>query len=518
MTDDYTAITFAPVQGFIEKSRKLRDLYGSSFILSYLARELCEEAKRYLGDAEAIVSPAIINLTQGTPNQILIRGDYPEDVAQKALNNAWKGITQGCRSWIEQQLPNKYCWQNEWNAWTNHAWEFFWAQGNSISNVRQKLNNKKTSRNWTGINWQGESSTLSGADAIAYPSMSLQLSPKEQTAEINNFYTQLGKIYSLGEAFVDATEQLSIPELIKRLITYKEIKSYLNLSSDRIPDVEIPQTFRNLSRYEDNRWTGWFQGDGDSIGNYLRKLAVAGNEPKELNKFSHKMVNWAKDALSPSVKNHDGRVIYAGGDDFLGVFFRNNPQPKLKATEIINWFYRFHSDVWKVHGQDITVSVGFVWAAAGVPQRDVLQHCKEAEQSAKKHGRDRLALRVLFNGGNYLEWVCPWQFLEQILENYCDRDSKKGLANKPNWTHIYNDVATLESRHAFAGNQSEVALSLFNLYFGSARSILDNHLWNKAEGKSGILGNPSAKINEHQAINDWIINLAKVGFHLCSDI
>ena len=60
MTHDYTAITFAPVQGYIEKSRKLRDLYGSSFILSYLARELCEEAKRYLGDAEAIVSPAII--------------------------------------------------------------------------------------------------------------------------------------------------------------------------------------------------------------------------------------------------------------------------------------------------------------------------------------------------------------------------------------------------------------------------------------------------------------------------
>jgi hypothetical protein len=34
----YTAITFAPVQGFIEKSRKLTDLYGSSFLLSYLAK------------------------------------------------------------------------------------------------------------------------------------------------------------------------------------------------------------------------------------------------------------------------------------------------------------------------------------------------------------------------------------------------------------------------------------------------------------------------------------------------
>ncbi len=122
----------------------------------------------------------------------MIRGDFPEKVAKKSLNNVWKGITQGCRNWIEQQLPNnKYCWQNEWNAWTNHAWEFFWEQGSSISNVRQKLNDKKRSRDWTGINWQGESSTLSGADAIASPSMSLNLAPNSQSAEIVKFYTQL---------------------------------------------------------------------------------------------------------------------------------------------------------------------------------------------------------------------------------------------------------------------------------------------------------------------------------------
>ena len=38
----YTAISFAPVQGFIEKSRKLRDLIGASQILSYLAYSLVE--------------------------------------------------------------------------------------------------------------------------------------------------------------------------------------------------------------------------------------------------------------------------------------------------------------------------------------------------------------------------------------------------------------------------------------------------------------------------------------------
>ena len=93
----YTAITFAPVQGFIEKSRKLRDLYGSSFILSYLAESLCRAAKKHQNytkpyqpkdpkDADdPVISPALINVTQGTPNQIILQGYFPEKEAKKAF-------------------------------------------------------------------------------------------------------------------------------------------------------------------------------------------------------------------------------------------------------------------------------------------------------------------------------------------------------------------------------------------------------------------------------------------------
>ncbi|MBA3924353.1 MAG: CRISPR-associated protein, partial [Nostocaceae cyanobacterium] len=160
MTDTiYTAITFAPVQGFIEKSRKLRDLYGSSFILSYLARAVCEAAKK-LG--YHVVSPAIINVVQGTPNQIIICGAFDEKEATAAFNHAWKSLTRTCRQWIENQIPGEPQWYKEWELWTNHTWEFFWTKGKSISDVRRQLNNIKRSRNWIGINWQGESSTLSG--------------------------------------------------------------------------------------------------------------------------------------------------------------------------------------------------------------------------------------------------------------------------------------------------------------------------------------------------------------------
>lgn len=568
----YTAITFAPVQGFIEKSRKLRDLYGSSFLLSYLARAICDAAQTYYRESyrkksdrpygkseDPVVSPALINLTQGTPNQIIIKGEkaFPKDKAKAAFETAWKEVVRACRSEIEMLLPDySYCWSRNWLAWENHAWEFFYAageerkkgkegeevkegeekKGESISDVRQKLNEVKRSRDWVGINWIGESSTLSGADAIAWYGMEDRMHPKtakasEITDKIREFYTKLSE--KLGEAILDPTEQLSIPELIKRLITLDPVAKKLKLSEEPLPSVEIPLSFADIDRQketpEDNRWTGWFQGDGDRIGDYLKDMVDRGekSEQEVLHSFSQAMMEWGKnfkftlpEAIQPEGERKrldgDGRIVYAGGDDFLGVLYRNG-DPKLTALECLNWFYQF-PEIWQRHKQPITVSVGFVWAAPGVPQRDVLQHCLEAEKSAKTSGRDRLALRILFNSGNYLEWVCPWVLLQPILTGYRDRDAGK------NWTHIYNDVAILESRHALSSENSSIALALFDLYFPDLKTSLNEYFWDRCNledkdwkwTKVGIAGNSeSSAKTANTAINTWIINLAKVGFHLC---
>jgi CRISPR-associated protein Cmr2 len=226
------------------------------------------------------------------------------------------------------------------------------------------------------------------------------------------------------------------------------------------------------------------------------------------------MINWGGHTLRSSLPEGGGRIIYAGGDDFLGVLYRNHPEPALAARECVDWFDHFPA-LWQVHGREITVSVGLVWAAPGVPQRDVLQHCRETEQAAKKSGRDRLAIRILFNGGNYLQWTCPWWFLP-ILRDYRDRNQVTGA--NANWTHLYQDIAVLAARHAFTG-QTEVARALFEVYFGAdQRAHLDDEatLWN-APGYSGIIGDRSryeTPAAEQKALNDWVINLAKVGFHL----
>ncbi|MGB3511167.1 MAG: type III-B CRISPR-associated protein Cas10/Cmr2 [Microcoleaceae cyanobacterium] len=641
----YTVITFAPVQGFIEKSRKLRDLYGSSYLLSLLSWVICQAAKK---QGCSVVSPALPNITQGMPNQIIIKGQLSEDGVgeiRSTFYSAWRIITNTCREWVEENLKQEYTWKRNWDLWGNYAWEFFSARGkpgDSITKVRELINQAKNSRDWTGINWQGESSTLSGADAIAYPYLGRIADPRkynyqQEQQDITNFYQQLSLklgevllennaelsaeeseeeaeeteklslkdkqklIEKYGSSFINVREQLSIPELIKRLITHRKIlakfkhkfKHKFSQNQEilgefpekiyRIAKELNPRTFKDLNRHKDEAeekkyWTGWFQGDGDGAGKYFKSLLEAEEEEKT-NIFSKEMRDWGNELTANQKKYLDnkGRMIYAGGDDFLGVLYY--PEQQIQPTECLELLSNFKSVIW--HGENpkkITASVGFVWAGSQVPQRDILQHCHQAEQSAKKKGRDRIAFRILFNSGNYLEWVCPWWVLDMedlgkvshyfphikvptepkkevatnLIESYKDRNNGK------NWTHFYRDVALLESRHAFDGEKIivdkkpvnnpkiDIALSLIEIYFTQEwyEIIANSQNWfnrydeNEIQIFTGILGDPKifdansgsgnyftdelrkSLTNNYQvkqAFNDWVINLAKVGFYLTED-
>ncbi len=87
----FTAVTFAPVQSFIRSSRKLRDLYGSSLLLSHLGHALYADASKRLGP-QAVVSPANVSLSRGVPNALVISGDYRASQARAALLAAWAKV------------------------------------------------------------------------------------------------------------------------------------------------------------------------------------------------------------------------------------------------------------------------------------------------------------------------------------------------------------------------------------------------------------------------------------------
>jgi CRISPR-associated protein Cmr2 len=530
MTGDvvYTAISFAPVQGFIEKSRKLRDLFGASLILSYLSTKLVDRAETL--DFE-VISPSSLDIKEGMPNRILIKGSKPlnRDEVKNTLIAEWGIILDLCRNWIEKQLAGEsFYWsqletdkgiqKGEWERWKSYTWEVFWGYGATVKLAMEDLETRKLKRDWIGVNWTGESSSLSGTDAIAWPRLGQESSRpwewQDKKEAVTNFYSQLANVLepssklSSGNTpsgkFLAPNERLSILELVKRLVTrYEDIGRFLDkdFRFDSLSEmVRLPQAD------QPGHWTGWFMGDGDNVGDKLKELAESPHDVQPLKQFSDAMRQWGNDF------NHDfpdqlGRVIYAGGDDFLGVIYSKDPYRPIPEYKVLLWLMGLNQQ-WQSHGQPITLSVGFVWAGHSVPQRDVLQHCRDAEKRAKTLGKDRVTIRILFNSGQYVQWTCPWDYLD-VLTKYRDRDGKTGL--QANWSHLYSDWATLKARHAIRlSNFSEehddrIALKIFELYFDDMERF-------EQHSQEIFKDDYTPK-----AVIEWLDSLVNVGWQLCSN-
>ena len=610
----YTAISFAPVQGFIEKSRKLRDLFGASLILSYLSQKIVERAEAHLGQG-CVISPGLIQHQEGMPNRILVKGELTRDFVEKALLEGWQKILRICREWVEDNIgipKGQYHWsqkpeqvgqeKGEWERWGSYTWEIFMGWGrpdpnnpdkNLIKAAMDDLETRKLKRDWTAINWVGESSSLSGTDAISWHrlgekrDLSKTLTTEERLKEKEEqelFYRRLSwvlddpeqrkaqaddvvpardmspeKLRAYEKAnpegigrYIAVNERLSIPELVKRLITYDEIDAKepqdQRLNIAKLKKRDDDPEFKDIYR-EAGYWTGWFMGDGDKVGDKLKQLVSQNSGTptkgdKDLHRFSELVRSWGEEfenfqnrkKVFPDGK---GRVIYAGGDDFMGVLYSEETQTKekpdkLRPIEAWNWLLDL-PEQWKKLQDDLagelglkdkhlfTYSVGFVWAGHSVPQRDVLQHCREAEKRAKSLGRNRVTIRIVFNSGQYAQWTCPWDYLH-VLNNYRDRDGNIWGNKYLNWTHIYNDWEHLKARHAIALKDKEnvneyIALELFDLYFGDrtprtdGRKPVNRDYFSEGDNYKHITGEAYSA----SAIIQWIDGLVKVGWQLCSN-
>lgn len=466
-----TAVTFAPVQGFIYASRKLRDLYGSSLLLSHLARALADDASER---GLPVISPAAVSSSRGVPNVLIIAGDYRQTCARDALLGCWRRVLEACRGWLEDEIRPRhgYAWISSWKACAAHSWELFHGQGTTIEMARRALAVNKQQRDWQVPNWTGESSTLSSAEAVVWPRMGTVRDPRELPPgmiqnEAREFLRQLRNHRDLGEAFAGENEEVSLTELVKRLITYPVVTATaLATPQDPTPRLcdLIPSRFQELSviakenaSAEKSESIVWFMADGDGIGEHLQSLSKLKGEQEALASFSSTMRRWAAGLYSeiPRRMAHQAMVVYAGGDDLFGALHETEPgDGDLYRDHLWYWLQSF-PEIWASCGQaGLTVSMGLVWADAKVPQREALQHARDAEVSAKARGKNRFALRLLYASGNHLEWTCPWNWLDLILEHYTDREGRsrhpanRRREGRPSWRHLAEDLQWLQSRQA----------------------------------------------------------------------
>jgi CRISPR-associated protein Cmr2 len=294
---------------------------------------------------------------------------------------------------------------------------------------------------------------------------------------------------------------------VKRLVTYADVATRAFATvADPTPKLAelIPERFALLSgrgaEEEKPESIIWFMADGDGIGDHLQSLGARLGEEQALQAFSRQMRQWASGLYRevPKRLNHKAMVVYAGGDDVFGALHETRPgEGDLVREDLWRWL-RIFPELWQGCGQpDITVSMGLVWADASVPQREALQHARDAEANAKTRGKNRFALRLLYASGTHLEWTCPWDWLTPILEHYRDREGRTLLVARdgkpPSWRHLADDLAWLRGRRAIGdGSKGAIAVAetLLLAYFPG---------WQ-----------PPAPPEQERSLDQWLLDLGRV--------
>ncbi|RMG35558.1 MAG: type III-B CRISPR-associated protein Cas10/Cmr2 [Planctomycetota bacterium] len=145
--------------------------------------------------------------------------------------------------------------------------------------------------------------------------------------------------------------------------------------------------------------------DGDSMGRLLGELGSPENLSECLGQFSAQVGN--------IVAGHDGRTVYAGGDDVLALL------PAVSATPCAERLHTAYAEAFRAKGvsADVaTISAAVVFSHFRYPLRQVLSaaHRLLDDVAKERTGRDAIAIGIILGSGLNAVWSVPWRvFLGQ---------------------------------------------------------------------------------------------------------
>lgn len=459
--------TIGPVQSFIAQARKTQDLYAGSRILSDLIHFAIQKVGK-----EKVIYPA--ETVPSKPNRFIAKVPISDENAMlqyaetltKNVKDEFMRIAQqylGCYSnWqaCEQQL-NDFL-EVHWAAVSYNGDKY----GEKYTNLEQQLGAAKNFRPFKQVKEWGRKCSVTGTQNALFYRKSKN---KQAAAYLCNECIVLGYNDTyLHNWALQAGEGISAIVLLKRLYN----RAQNNTDNEEFPstaDIAMLSTFSKLNEKVDNfiqdladaldetpKTIGqfWFkenynstyftqQGkDGKLIAaktawgqiddcikllkySYHKYYAVllfdaddmgkeiGSSDETEQNELSKKLGDyavWAKDYVEGENR---GKVIYAGGDDFLGMLtlptlYETMQMLRQKFAEMVG----------------MTFSAGVAIAHYKTPLNETLQWARKMEKQAKDvDGKNAFAIVAVRHSGQVTTTKLKWRI-----------DENKGYDDKENMT------------------------------------------------------------------------------------
>ena len=455
--------TITPVQDFISQSRKLKDLFGSSEILSDMSEIGIKICKREGGN---IVFPHYDENYKYSsyPNRFLVEFES-KDINE--IKNIANSIEERLKRFI-RSLNNKNSEigktiENHLENYFNFYWAISELKGSykeAFDEVEKLLAGAKNTRFFNQfmsdgeIGEKGRKCSICGERNVViykakdkYKFIKYNIpKPIEDKNSLLKFNEGLcGVCYvkrKYSKVNFDSTAEIALMHIFDKL----KKEDYPNLSKDyqlffeenlkeeyfKRNDISANlnkckkefKKFKEALKDNNLKQTPYYaviMFDGDSMGEWLSGKYVDKEKLKTFHNFlSQRLIEYANKARDV-LKKSKGITVYAGGEDFLGFvnlnyLFETLRELRNKWNEIVNNPLKNEFNI----NKDLTFSAGVVVAHYKTPLQAVLQRVREAEKKAKNKDdkKNKICFVALKRSGEIREAIVEYekyQNLEDIL-------------------------------------------------------------------------------------------------------
>jgi CRISPR-associated protein Cmr2 len=424
------------VQEFISQARSTRDLWSGSYLLSWLmAHAIAAITGKYglrdddvvmpslannplvlaLRDLQADVAPAKV-LVPNLPNRLLAavpenKGLEAGELAKQAVRGELSRIGAAVWQWLRDKAGAKDGWRAAFDAqlaafpqmafatvpWDGRdsTWK---ASHDALEANLAARRNVRDFAQWSGSPFQKDS-----------------FSGKEEAIGDNAFWNRLRQNTLFNKA---KNHRYGAVNLVKRLWLRipaegewrqgNYLADALNFPARNVRGELIVASTQKLAG-QNKTGSPYFAVlafDGDRMG---EKISGQSDFAGGIQSVSHALSGFAFDRVPGIVKEHDGFLVYAGGDDVLALL------PSTRAIDCARAIETAFEEAG--HAQGFTGSCGIAVGHKEAPLQMLVQKARDMEHAAKeKHGRNALALALVKRSGEIVEWGCNWDSSARELD------------------------------------------------------------------------------------------------------
>ncbi|GAB6074424.1 type III-B CRISPR-associated protein Cas10/Cmr2 [Nautilia lithotrophica] len=343
----YTGISIGPIYKTLSSAKKTREIWGSSYLFSYVMKEIIKKLSEYI-DEDRFITPYVENSEEFFKDEKI--GKFHDRIIYEGGKNAAFNAIDA----VVEELGDKFF----------KEYLKFYVVEDECEKPQERIN------------------YLLNCSELFYKTENY-----ENEKPLKNWIDKKYKSLEETKRF------LSLPEIamteIRKDEKFKEImeKYYYKVHFEKRDEKAVFEQISKLKKIKPYyKYVAIVHADGDNLSKLIQD-----KEPSQLREISKKLFDFSKEAVG-IIENYGGEVIYAGGDDLM--FFapvKNGNETIFDLVKNISEKYDFDQS---------TLSFGISITYYKFPMNEALEISRNLLSQAKSEKeKNSVAFKVIKHSG-----------------------------------------------------------------------------------------------------------------------